>query len=194
MDSNTLHALLGYIPECRGEGSKIATPFNPPQGVLGPFGPKVGNGVENEFPGPGSKKLKTESKKSRKNVKKELKFRKWENPQKWLGEGAQGLLNRGSAKPLAPAQPGVAPVQNRVAHGARDSWETFAPWFAILELQSPSPPTEPRNPEAPKVHFKVRKMPFWTFRKNGPKSQLKCPKSPFLDILIPNNGLFGHFN
>ena len=27
-------------------------PFNPPRGVLGPFGPKVGNGVENEFLGP----------------------------------------------------------------------------------------------------------------------------------------------
>ena len=27
-------------------------PFNPPRGVLGPFGPKVGNGVENEFSGP----------------------------------------------------------------------------------------------------------------------------------------------
>ena len=40
--------------------------------------------------------------------------------------------------------------------------------------------TEPRNPETPKVHFKVRKMPFSTPRKKGPKSQLKCPKSPFL--------------
>ena len=28
------------------------------------------------------------------------------------------------------------------------------------DLQTPSPPTEPRNPETPKVHFKVRKMPF----------------------------------
>ena len=28
-----------------------------------------------------------------------------------------------------------------------------------LHLQTPSPPTEPRNPETPKVHFKVRKMP-----------------------------------
>ena len=27
-------------------------PFHPPRGVLGPFGPKVGNGVENEFLGP----------------------------------------------------------------------------------------------------------------------------------------------
>ena len=27
-------------------------PFNPPRGVLGPCGPKVGNGVDNEFPGP----------------------------------------------------------------------------------------------------------------------------------------------
>ena len=27
-------------------------------------------------------------------------------------------------------------------------------------LQTPGPPTEPRNPETPKVHVKVRKMPF----------------------------------
>ena len=32
------------------------------------------------------------------------------------GEGAKGLLNQGSEKPLAPVQ------QNRVAHGASDSW------------------------------------------------------------------------
>ena len=54
--------------------------------------------------------------------------RKQENRRKRLGEGAKGLLNRGSKKPLALVQPGVAPVQNRVAHGARDSWETFVPW------------------------------------------------------------------
>ena len=49
-------------------------------------------------------------------------------------------------------------------------------------LQSPGPPAEPRNPGTPKVHFKVRKMPFSTPRKKGPKSQLKCPKSPFWGI------------
>ena len=41
-------------------------PLNPPRGVLGPFGPKVGNGVEmisQGLPAPGSKKLKTLSKK-----------------------------------------------------------------------------------------------------------------------------------
>ena len=51
-------------------------PFSPPRGVLGPFGPKVGNRVENEFSGPsglGSKSYKTESKKSQK-VERELKF------------------------------------------------------------------------------------------------------------------------
>ena len=32
--------------------SLVLRPFHPPRGVLGPFGPKVGNGVENEFPGP----------------------------------------------------------------------------------------------------------------------------------------------
>ena len=53
--------------------------FDPPRGVFGPFGPKVGNGVENEFPGPsgpGVQKVKirrSESKKSQK-VEKGLKF------------------------------------------------------------------------------------------------------------------------
>ena len=46
----------------------------------------------------------------------------------------------------------------------------------------PRPATEPRNPKSPKVHFKVRKIPFWT-RKNGRKSQFKCP--PFSDMLSP---------
>ena len=45
-----------------------------------------------------------------------------------VGEGAKGLLNQGSEKPLAPVQPGVAPAQPGVADGARDPWETFAPW------------------------------------------------------------------
>ena len=55
--------------------------------------------------------------------------------------------------------------------------------------KSPSPPAEPRNPETPKVHFKVRKMPFSTPRKKGPKSQLKCPKSPFFgELKCPKTG------
>ena len=45
----------------------------PEESNFGPSGPKVGNGVENEFPGPsrprGPKKLKTESKKSQKSGK-----------------------------------------------------------------------------------------------------------------------------
>ena len=35
------------------------------------------------------------------------------------------------------------------------------------------------EPWNPKSAFKSLKMPFWTPRKNGPKSQLKCQKSPF---------------
>ena len=34
------------------------------------------------------------------------------NSQKWLGEGARGLLSPGSEKGVAPVQNGVAPVQN----------------------------------------------------------------------------------
>ena len=33
-------------------GRQNLRPFHPPRGVLELFGPKVGNGVENEFPGP----------------------------------------------------------------------------------------------------------------------------------------------
>ena len=37
-------------------------------------------------------------------------------------------------------------------------------------------------------------MPFWTPWKNGPTSQLKCPESAFLDVLIQKDGLSGHLN
>ena len=46
-------------------------------------------------------------------------------------------------------------------------------------LQSPVTP----NPQ--KRILKSEKCPSGTLQNNGPKSQLKCPKSPFLDILIP---------
>ena len=45
-------------------------PFHPPTRVLGPFGPKVRNGVENEFPGPsgpGLQKVKKRVEKSQKS-------------------------------------------------------------------------------------------------------------------------------
>ena len=65
----------------------------------------------------------------------------------------------------------------------------------VPELQTPSPPTESRNPETPKVQFKARKMPFLTPRKNDPNSQeqmplksifgrFNSPKMDFLGILI----------
>ena len=71
--------------------------------------------------------------------------------------------------------------------------------FRPPELQKARPATEPRNPETRKVHFKVRKMPFRTPPKNGPKSQLKCPKTKKKGRLggikmSHKNGLFGHFN
>ena len=57
-------------PSCGSASCKhTLRPFNPPRGVLGPFVPKIGNGVENEFPGPsgpGAQELKTESQKSQK--------------------------------------------------------------------------------------------------------------------------------
>ena len=46
------------------------------------------------------------------------------NFQKWLGEGAAGLLDPASKKPLALVRTGIAPVQKRALGGAKDSWET----------------------------------------------------------------------
>ena len=48
--------------------------------------------------------------------------------QKWLGEGAKGALVPGSKSLLALVQKRVAPVQKQGLGGAKDSWETFAPW------------------------------------------------------------------
>ena len=61
-------------------------------------------------------------------------------------------------------------------------YDESMPWLScvlweiagLLELQTPWPATEPRNPETPKVHLKVRKMPFWTPRKNGIFRTFKC--------------------
>ena len=53
---------------------------------------------------------------------------KSESSRKWLGEGAKGLLDPASKRPLALVRNGVAPVQKRVWGGGKDSWETFAPW------------------------------------------------------------------
>ena len=53
-----------------------------------------------------------------------------------LGEGPK------TGKPLKvvrrPVHPGVAPVQQRVARRARDSWETFAFWVQKPFAPSPS--------------------------------------------------------
>ena len=52
-------------------------PFHPPRGVLGPFRPKVGNGVENEFPGPsgpGAQKVKNRVEEESKKWKVQLFF------------------------------------------------------------------------------------------------------------------------
>ena len=48
-------------------------------------------------------------------------------------------------------------------------------------------------PETPKVLFKVRKMPFSTPRKKGPKSQLQCPKSPFWGFKFSRKWHFSDF-
>ena len=59
--------------------------------------------------------------------------------------------------------------------------------------KTPRPATEPRNLQTPKVHFKVRKMPFGPPEKMAPKVLgIKMPKKTgFLDILID---FWGHFS
>ena len=55
------------------KGALRCDPSIPPRGVLGPFGPKVGNGVENEFPGPsgpGAQKVENRVEKESKKLKK----------------------------------------------------------------------------------------------------------------------------
>ena len=67
--------------------------------------------------------------------------RKQETPRKVVRRGRKRSFEPGGEKllaaSLAPVQPGVAPVQTRVAHGARDSWETFVPW--VQKTFAPSP-------------------------------------------------------
>ena len=104
------------------------------------------------------------------------------SPKTGVPEGVfHGCLRR-------PSGPGLGSVQQVSQECTwsvtKVSW-TLRNTLGTLFLQTPQPATEPRKPETPKVHFKVRKMPFWTPRKNRPKSQLKCPKALFLDILIP---------
>ena len=62
---------------CSAPKCALKLPFHHPRGVLGPFGPKVGNGVDNEFPGlqaPVSKNL-NRPKKRVKNWKFQLFFK-----------------------------------------------------------------------------------------------------------------------
>ena len=55
--------------------------------------------------------------------------------------------------------------------------------------------TEPEILEFQKVHFKIRKMPFWPPKKMAPKSQLNGPKTPEKSILnAPKRHFFGPFN
>ena len=48
-----------------------------------------------------------------------------------------------------------------------------------IELQSPGPPAEPRNPETRKVHPKVQKIPFDPPEK-GPQKSIKMCEKPAL--------------
>ena len=62
---------------------------------------------------------------------------KSESFRKWLGEGAKGLLDPASKRPPALVRNGVAPVQKRGWGGAKDSWETFAPWAQKSQKDQP---------------------------------------------------------
>ena len=63
---------------------------------------------------------------------------KSESSRKWLGEGAKGLLDPASKRPLAM---GLHQCKRAFAGGARDSWETFAPCAqkSQKDLFAPSP-------------------------------------------------------
>ena len=50
-----------------------------------------------------------------------------------------------------------------------------------ISVLSAGPPTEPRNAKTPKVHFRVRKMPFWTPQEKWAQQSIKMSKSPFFD-------------
>ena len=67
---------------------------------------------------------------------------KSESSRKWIGEGAKGLLDPASKRPLALVRNGVAPVQKKKEGlgGAKDSWETFAPWAPKSQKDLLHPP------------------------------------------------------
>ena len=76
---------------------------------------------------------------------------------KWLGEGAKGLLGQGRQSPLALVQKGSCTGAKQGFGGAKDSWETFAPWvqktfctlseplWALLRFRAPVAGTRGRN-------------------------------------------------
>ena len=59
-----------------------------------------------------------------------------------------------------------------------------------LWLRLSRPHTELEIPEFQKVHFKVRKMPFWSPKKVAPKSQLNGPKSAILGAFKCTSQMF----
>ena len=55
------------------------------------------------------------------------------NSQKWLGEGAKGVLGQGRQRPLALVQKRVAPVQNRVLVVQMTLWQNvIINWPGVL--------------------------------------------------------------
>ena len=56
---------------------------------------------------------------------------------KWLGEGAKCLLGQGRQRPLALVQKKSCTCAKQGFGGAKDSWETFAPW--VQNTFAPSP-------------------------------------------------------
>ena len=60
-------------------------------------------------------------------------------PRQWLGEGAKGLWDPPSKRPLALMRNGLHRCKRGLG-GAKDSWETFAPW-AQKESERPFAPS-----------------------------------------------------
>ena len=60
------------------------------------------------------------------------------NSQKWLGEGAKGLLSPGSENGVAPVQSGVAPVRNGFRMGQKTLGRLLLPELKLHFAPSPN--------------------------------------------------------
>ena len=103
---------------------------------------------------------------------------------------------QGSIEPLKRFYPtpngSIKPPFFRTTDKILSSLSPLEPPLCSLPLQMPRPATEPRNPETPKVHSKVRKMPFSTPREKWARKPIKMSKKSLFRP-IPPKGTFWTF-